>query len=65
MESIYIATNLILLILQISKDLHHLFPKVGTATYDMGHKDGVVFRFDPITSFPGQIGCGLIIINDL
>ncbi|XP_019855616.1 PREDICTED: pyridoxal-dependent decarboxylase domain-containing protein 1-like [Amphimedon queenslandica] len=36
----------------ISKDLQALFPKVGIVTYDMGGKDGIVFHFDPITSFP-------------
>jgi hypothetical protein len=45
-----VLTNM--LNMTLTKELHQLFPKVGIATYDMGGRDGVIFRFDPITSFP-------------
>ena len=46
--------------LQISRDLQQHLPKVGVATYDMGSKDGVAFRFDPINGFPGERDCAHI-----
>ncbi len=48
-------TIILLLFVQLSSELKAHFPKLGLATYDMGDKDGVVFRFDPTVSFPGNI----------
>ena len=47
--------------LQISRDLQQHLPKVGVATYDMGSKDGVAFRFDPINGFPGKCTTALMV----